>query len=133
EIDWRENVRHAKAGHSYLTSGPFLLVTTDSGAGPGETTRTSGAGVKLKVKVQCTDWIDIDRVQVLVNGRARPELNFTRATHPGMFMNGAVKFSKWIDVPRSEDAHLIVVAMGEKSDLSTGYGTSGQAKMHPCA
>jgi hypothetical protein len=32
-----------------------------------------------------------------------------------------------------EDAHLIVVAAGEKSNLSTGYGTSGQAKITPFA
>jgi hypothetical protein len=133
EIDWRENCRHAKAGHSILTTGPFLQVRTQDGTGPGDTTRMVGASVKLKVQVQCTDWIDIDRVQVLVNGRAFPELNFTRTTHPQMFTKDVVKFSQWIDVPLSEDAHLIVVACGENSDLSTGYGTSDQAKMKPCA
>ncbi len=133
EIDWRENARHAKAGHSYLTTGPFLQVRTEDGAGPGDTTRAAGAGVKLKVRVQCTDWIDIDRVQVLVNGRGRPQLNFTRAANPMMFKDGVVKFDETIDVPLSEDSHLIVVATGEKSDLSIGYGTSPQAKMHPLA
>ncbi len=133
EIDWRENSRHAKAGHSYLTTGPFLQVTTDDGTGPGDTTRASGATVKLNVKVQCTDWIDIDRVQVLVNGRARPGLNFTRTSHPQMFRDGVLKFDSTLDVPLSEDAHLIVVACGENSTLATGYGTSEQAKMRPCA
>jgi hypothetical protein len=133
EIDWRENSRHAKAGHSYLTTGPFLQVTTEDGTGPGDTTRLVGASVKLKVRVQCTDWIDIDRVQVLVNGRARPELNFTRAANAKMFRDGVVKFDETIEVPLSEDAHLIVVAAGENSTLATGYGTSEQAKMHPLA
>ena len=133
EIDWRENSQHAKAGHSYLTTGPFLQVTTGDGTGPGDTTRMVGASVQLNVRVQCTNWIDIDRVQVLVNGRARPELNFTRKTHPQMFRDGVVKFESALEVPLSEDAHLIVVACGEHSDLATGYGTSEQAKMHPCA
>lgn len=133
EIDWRDNARHARAGHSYLTTGPFLLVTTGEGMGPGETVRTTEGSVKLKVRVQCTDWIDIDRVQVLVNGRPRPELNFTRAKHPKMFQDGVVKFENTLEVPLSEDAHLIVVAMGENSDLSVGYGTSTQAKINPCA
>ncbi len=131
-IDWREQSRHAKAGHSILTTGPFLSVSTDSGAGPGDSVRASG-GVKLRVKVQCTDWLDIDRVQVLVNGRQRPELNFTRQAQPEMFGAGVVKFERTLDVPLSEDAHLIVVAVGEKSDLSIGYGSSGQAKMRPFA
>ena len=66
----------------------------EDGTGPGDTTRAVGGSVKLAVRVQCTDWIDIDRVQVLVNGRARPELNFTRAANPKMFKDGVVKFDK---------------------------------------
>jgi hypothetical protein len=44
-----------------------------------------------------------------------------------------VQFERTLDVPLAEDAHLIVVAEGEKSDLALGYGTSPQAKMHPLA
>jgi hypothetical protein len=44
-----------------------------------------------------------------------------------------VKFDETIDVPLHEGSHLIVVALGEHSDLSIGYGTSSQAKMRPCA
>jgi hypothetical protein len=94
--------------------------------------RASG-GVKLSVKVQCTDWIDIDRVQVLVNGRPRKELNFTRQTHPDWFTHGIVKFERTIDVPLSQDAHIIVVAVGENFDLSTGYGSSPQSRLQPFA
>ena len=132
EIDWRENSRHAKAGRSILTSGPFLQVQTEDGILPGGTARASG-GVKLKVKVQCTDWIDIDRVQVLVNGRQRKDLNFTRQSHPDWFGNGVVKFERTLTVNLSQDAHLIVVAVGENHDLATGFGTSPQAKVKPCA
>lgn len=132
KIDWRENSRHAKEGRSYLTTGPFLQVQTEDGTQPGGTVRATG-GVKLKVRVQCTDWIDIDRVQVLVNGRQEPKLNFTRATHPTWFASGVVKFDRVIDVPLAEDAHLIVVAAGENFDLKTGYGTSAQSRIKPIA
>lgn len=132
EIDWRENSRHAKAGRSYLTSGPFLQVQTGDGTLPGGTTRSPG-GVTLKVKVQCTDWIDVDRVQILVNGRQRKDLNFTRESHPAWFGNGVVKFDRTLSVDLSEDAHLIVVAIGEQHDLSIGFGTSSQARIKPCA
>lgn len=132
EIDWRENVRHAKAGRIILTTGPFLQVQTDDGTLPGGATRAPG-GLKLHVRVQCTDWLDIDRVQVLVNGRQRPDLNFTRKTHPDWFGDGVVKFERTIPVSLTEDAHLIVVAIGEQHDLSIGYGTSRQARMRPCA
>ncbi len=132
EINHEEISRHAKAGRSYLTTGPFLQVTTEDGIQPGGEARATGS-IKLKVKVQCTDWIDIDRVQVLVNGRQMPKLNFTRKANPKMFADGVVKFDQTITVPLSEDSHLIVVAMGENSNLSTGYGTSSQAKIRPCA
>src|SRR5262249_41234489 len=122
EIDWRENVRHAKAGHSYLTNGPFLQVATADGAGPGEIVHAKGSSVKLKGRVQCTDWVDIDRVQVLVNGRAPAALNFTRAANPKMFKDGVVKFDETIEVLLHEDSHLLVVATGEHSDLTIGYG-----------
>jgi hypothetical protein len=132
QIDWRENSRHAKAGRSLLTTGPFLQVSTEDGIQPGGTARAAGC-VRLHVKVQCTDWIDVDRVQVLVNGRARPDLNFTRASHGDWFGNDVVKFERTLDVKLTEDAHLIVVALGEHHDLSIGYGSSEQAKYRPCA
>ncbi len=132
DIDWREISRNAKAGRSILTTGPFLEVMAEDGTIAGGYTRASGS-IKLKVKVQCTDWIDIDRIQVLVNGRQRPDLNFTRKSHPQWFQDGVVKFDRTIDVRLSEDSHLIVVAYGENFDLTTGYGTSSQAKLKPCA
>jgi hypothetical protein len=131
-IDWRENSRHARAGRSILTTGPFLEVQTSQFTGPGQDVRAAG-GVDLEIKVQCTDWIDINRVQILVNGRPAPEFNFTRRSNPTMFRNGVIKFFERIRIPLSEDAHLIVVAAHEEMDLSLGYGTSGQAKLRPCA
>lgn len=135
ELDWRELVRHARAGKMVLSSGPYLEVATAGGAGAGETVDLAGKEkeVALDVRVQCSDWLDIDRVQVLVNGRQLESLNFTRATHPDWFGDGVVKFERQIAVPLEEDSHLIVVAYGEGHDLSTGFGSSGQSALHPCA
>ncbi len=132
QVDWKEIARNARAGRSFVTTGPFLEVTTDDGTGPGGSTRAA-SGVHLHVRVQATDWQRIDRVQVLVNGRQPAKLNFTRESHPDAFRDGVVQFERKIGVPLSQDAHLIVVAVGEKSDLSTGFGTSTQGKWLPCA
>ena len=131
-IDWREMSKNSKKGQMVLTTGPFLEVIADGGALPGAEIESSGE-VSLKVKVQCTDWVDIDRIQVLVNGRQRKDLNFTRKSHPAMFTNDVVKFDQTLSVELKEDSHLIVVAVGENFDLKTGYGTSDQALMQPCA
>ncbi|NNM28390.1 MAG: carboxypeptidase regulatory-like domain-containing protein [Akkermansiaceae bacterium] len=132
EIDWREISANARRGRMVLTTGPFLEVTAGDGVLPGGELRASGK-VDVAVKVQCTDWLDIDRVQVLVNGRQREDLNFTRQSNPGMFGDGVVKFEEVIEVPLEEDSHIIVVAIGEGFDLKTGYGTSRQSGMMPCA
>lgn len=132
-IDWSGDLaKEAKAGHIMLTTGPFLEVGTADGKRPGDEIVARG-GVELHVRVQCTDWQDIDRVQVLVNGRKEPTLNFTRKTHPQMFHDDVVKFDETITVPLKEDAHLIVVATHESMTLEKGYGTSDQAKLHPMA
>ncbi|WP_395736554.1 CehA/McbA family metallohydrolase [Prosthecobacter sp.] len=132
KIDWAELAPHAKAGHLVLSTGPFLEVTTQNGKIAGDDDRATG-GIDLKVRVQCTDWMDIDRVQVLVNSRPDPKLNFTRATHPQMFKDGVVKFEEKIHVPLEHDAQLIVVAIDEDGNQQTCYGTSDYAKMRPCA
>ena len=132
KIDWAELSPHAKAGHLVLSTGPFLEVTTQNGKIAGDDDRSTG-GIDLKVRVQCTDWMDIDRIQVLVNSRPDPKLNFTRASHPQMFKDGVIKFDEKIHVPLQQDAHLIVVAIDEDGDEKIGYGTSDYAKIRPCA
>jgi len=132
KIDWAELAPRAKQGNMILTTGPFLEVTTQNGKMAGDDDRATGS-IDLKVRVQCTDWIDINRVQVLVNSRPDPQLNFTRETHPKMFKNGVIKFDEKIQVRLQQDAHLIVVAINEKGDSKICYGTSDYAKMRPCA
>ena len=132
KIEWAELAPHAKAGHLVLSTGPFLEVTTQNGKIAGDDDRSTG-GIDLKVRVQCTDWMDIDRVQVLVNSRPDPKLNFTRESHPQMFKDGVVKFDEKIHVPLQRDAHLIVVAIDEDGDEKICYGTSDYARVRPCA
>lgn len=133
KIDWRELVRNSKSGQMILTNGPYLEVNASGGVLAGGDLRASGGEVNMKIKVQCTDWIDIDRVQVLVNGQQREDLNFTRKDNKAMFLDGTVKFDQEIKVKLNQDAHLIVVAYGEGFNLSKGYGSSTQSAMNPCA
>jgi hypothetical protein len=132
KIAWEELSPRVKKGNLVLTTGPFLEVTTQNGKIAGDDDRATG-GINLKVRVQCADWMDIDRVQVLVNSRAEPSLNFTRSSHPQMFQDGVVKFDQTIYVPLQHDAHLIVVAIDEDGNQKICYGTSDYASMRPCA
>ena len=105
-----------------MSNGPFLEVSPN-GTDPGGDFRWKGAGT-LKVRVQCAEWIYIDRVQVLVNGRPDPKLNFTRAAHSAGFSSGAsqVRFEAVIPLQLVRDAHIIVIATGEQSQLGPFHG-----------
>ena len=115
-----------------LTTGPFLQVSTKDGTLPGGLTRANDS-LSLNVGVQCPSWIDIDRVQVLINGRQSSEHNYTRIKHPELFQDGVLKFDQQLTIKLSQDAHIIVVAYGENFDLKTGYGKSSQGTNKPCA
>ncbi|MFT5108404.1 MAG: hypothetical protein ACI9UA_004048, partial [Pseudoalteromonas tetraodonis] len=133
EIDWREMSRNAKAGQMILSNGPYLEVIAGDNTLAGGDLKAKNGEVKLKVKVQCPDWINVDRIQILVNGRQRKDLNFTRKTHPDWFGVSTVKFDRTLDIKLEVDSHLIAVAYGHDSDLIIGYGNSPQSKMNPCA
>ena len=92
DIDPSEVIRNSKAGQMMITNGPFLEVTTDQGL-PIGSRLTSPGGVTLRIRVQTPNWIDIDRVQVLVNSRPLPEYNYTRSSHGQSFQSGVVHLS----------------------------------------
>ncbi|MGI8605269.1 MAG: CehA/McbA family metallohydrolase [Verrucomicrobiales bacterium] len=136
KADWRELSRAAKAGRSFVTTGPFLDVTASAGGQhslPGGDLVAPRGEFSLRVRIQCTDWLDVDRVQIFVNSRQPAEYNFTRASHPDWFGASVVKFDRAIPVKLSQDAHVIVVAVGEHHDLKACYGTSAQGTLRPIA
>ena len=108
-----------------VSNGPFLSVMTDDGLPIGSMVVRQGA-IGLRIRVQAPNWIDIDRVQVLVNGRQPPEYNFTKTTHPGDFHDGHVRFDKVVTITLRRDAHLIVVATGEHATLEKGFGLTSE-------
>ena len=56
-----------KNGQVFTTYGPFIKFSVN-GKGMGETVQAERAAVRLKVEVHAADWIDVDRVLVIVDG-----------------------------------------------------------------
>jgi hypothetical protein len=134
-------VREAKKGHLTMTNGPFLEVSLapsaadlDAGGGalPGDDVRLPGGRGVLRVRVQTADWLDVDRVQVFVNGRAERALGFSRAANPEMFGRGAVKFDQRIPLALKGDAHVIVAVTNEHGVLGPVVGPE-RARDRPVA
>ena len=121
-------VHAAERGNLVMTSGPFMEVSLRSSeeshveAFPGDNLSARGGGATLKVRVQCPNWFDVDRVQVFLNGRPSSELNFTRQSSPGRFSDATLKFDQEIPIHLERDSHVIVAAIGERSKLGPVVG-----------
>lgn len=135
-------VHAAEKGHVTMTNGPFLDVelvadveSTPAARGrgiSGDTVVAPGGKAQLRVRVQCANWLDVDRVQVFLNGRPVPELNFTRRTHPDRFADGVLKFSAHLPLALAADTHIVVATIQEGGDLEPWFGPAHE-KMPPCA
>ena len=124
KIKTMDMVHAAERGNLIMTTGPFLSVKLTAGAGKKQSAGTAGDDVaapdgkaKLHVRVQCANWLAVDRVQVLLNGRLDPKLNFTRRTHPSLFGRKTVRFDRVIPLTLKSDTHVIVVAVGENASV----------------
>lgn len=105
----------SRNGHLIMSNGPYLEATF-SEAGTNQEPVISGQDlvakskkVSAKIRVQCPNWLDVDTVIVLVNGRRSDKLTFSRDTHPDMFGRDVVKFDRTVDVELTEDAHIVVL------------------------
>jgi hypothetical protein len=128
-------VRAAERGHLVMSSGPFLEVKLRPAEGaqteaiPGDDLAVRGGKAVLKVRVQCPNWFDVDRVQVFLNGRPATDLNFTRQSNADRFARSTVKFDQEIPLRLDRDSHVIVAAIGEHSRLGPVMGPDHDADL----
>ncbi|WP_425400112.1 CehA/McbA family metallohydrolase [Aeoliella sp.] len=120
------DVCHAlEHGQVVMTNGPFLEVEVSDAqnkVGPGDDLRCEDQQVSVHVRVQCPNWLDVNRVQFFLNGSPAGKYNFTRTEHAEYFDNGVVKFDRSFDLPVTTDTHLIVVAAAEGRQIGRVYG-----------
>jgi hypothetical protein len=123
-----EIVHESEHGHIVITNGPFLEVegraAESSGAAalPGDDLAASNGKVTLHVRVRCPNWIQVNRVQLFINGRPVDEHNYTRRRHPDKFGTGSDVFDQQLPVSLPSDAHIVVAAAGEGVQLGIAYG-----------
>ena len=127
KIDILEMVHASEQGRLVMSNGPFLEVYAkeagaDSRVTCGQSLTAKSKTVELSIQVQCPNWFDIDRVFVLANGRIVAGYDYTREKHPDAFGNTVKKFDRTVKLELERDAHLIVVAAGEKSLLGPVAG-----------
>jgi hypothetical protein len=131
QISVDEMIAATRAGRVVMTNGPYLeaevvsdLPSDATRGSAGQTVIAPGGRAHVRIRVQCANWLDIDRVQVLVNGRFDPELNFTRAANAELFRDGVVKFEGAFPLVLAQDAHIVVVVANENDGLGLVYGNN---------
>lgn len=130
KISTEEMVRQTEAGHVVMSTGPFLSVKASSEANsdvaiPGDDLATLDGKVSLTVRVQCPNWLDVNRVQIFINGRASPEHNYTRKRSGDLFggLDDVKKFDSTLQLTLERDSHLIVATIGEGMTIERVMGT----------
>ena len=127
KINAMEMVRASEQGRVIMSNGPYLEFTVVEQGGKkavvaGQDLAAPSGKVVVKVRVQCPNWTDVNRVMLLVNGRPHEVHNYRRTSDPKMFSDGTVKFSADLEVSLKGDAHIIAVAAGEGLKLGPVMG-----------
>ena len=129
-ISTNEMVQQVKSGHIIMSTGPFLSVTGQSNSSPdlaipGDSLAAIDGKVKLSITVQCPNWLDVNRVQVFINGQPSKAHNYTRRESPELFgkIDAVQKFKSTFDLTIDRDAHLIVATIGEGMTMEKVMGS----------
>jgi hypothetical protein len=121
-----------------MSNGPYLeaiFTEAESNQEPvisGQDLVAKSKKVRAKIRVQCPNWLDVDTVIVLVNGRRSDKLTFSRDTHTDMFGTDVVKFDRTVDVELTEDAHIVVLA-GHRTQVLGDIMGPMWGTQHPAA
>ncbi|MBN8612773.1 MAG: CehA/McbA family metallohydrolase [Deltaproteobacteria bacterium] len=108
-----EMVRDAtEAGRSYVSGGVYLEVSANgAAAGPGDTVTGAGAMGSVHVRVQAADWIDVDQLELIVDGESIAMMPITTGADP------VIRFEGDLDVPVAAAGSWAIVHVRATSDM----------------
>lgn len=118
-------IQEFTAGHSFVSTGPFLDVTSGESL-PGDTVAGSGGEVTLNVKIQAPDWIPVHELRIIVDGSVVQTIDLSTVTGV-MRYSGAVQ----VQVP-SVDSYIVVECGASLADIASGVLPGGNfSKVYP--
>jgi len=91
-----------------VTNGPILDVDV-GGVGPGGRAKVADLDhVPVHVRIQAAPWIDVDRIEMYVDGKAAPTVSVPTS-------RDQVRFDATLPVPARAGSFIVVTARGSKS------------------
>ncbi|MBK8169864.1 MAG: CehA/McbA family metallohydrolase [Sandaracinaceae bacterium] len=120
--DGRAVIRSLRAGHAFVSSGPFLEVTVDE-RGPGETVSLRGHIAHVHVRVQAPSWMDVSTVElwsanaVVGSWTVAPvrEAPTRRESSPARAVADAPRVNRDLELEFLQDSYLVVIVRGERT------------------
>lgn len=131
-----EMIESLEQGHVVMSNGPFMEVTARAGtqaAIPGEDLAAVDGKATVRVVVRCPNWIEVNRVQLFLNGRAVESLNVTARKNRELFSEGPEVFDHTFEVELTEDTHVVVACGGMGQSIGRMYGTEEWGRRIPVA
>jgi hypothetical protein len=121
-IDVAAVARALRAGRAIVSTGPFLRLDVQ-GAGPGDTLVVESGSVSAEVSVEAAPWIDVTRVELLVNGAVAASYDGSEGRRP----RGRLQ------IPIERDTWILARARGERplDDLLPGLRVAPFALTNP--
>lgn len=98
-----------KKGHSFLTNGPIVDFSINKTHIPGDTFTAKDGEAAVGIQVQCSPWISLSEVRLIINGERKMIFPVTADTE------SIIKFSEEIGLTLTEDSYIVVEVLGNQS------------------
>ncbi len=107
-------VRDTAAAGKSTVSGGIYVTSTVAGVGPGGDATGLGASTTVRIQVQAASWIDVDSIDLVVDGEITTIDILPADADP---MNPTLRFDQeiTIDVSTDPNAYVIVAAYGDQA------------------
>lgn len=98
-----------KKGHSFLSNGPIVDYTINQTHIPGDSFTAKDGKAAVRIQVQCTPWVSISEVRLIINGERKIILPVTADSE------SIIQFSEEIGLILTEDSYIAVEVLGKQS------------------
>ncbi|UJR86776.1 CehA/McbA family metallohydrolase [Sandaracinus amylolyticus] len=108
-------VRDAVAQGRSTISGGIYVDAAIGDAGPGADVVAGGARATVHVRVQAASWVDVDAIEIVVDGRTLDTIEILPADAPDPVARPHVRFERDVefDVAEGRGSYVIVAAYGD--------------------
>ncbi len=106
------------AGRGYVSGGIYLDVTGPEGVGPGQEATGVGARTSIDVEVRAAPWVDVQRLELFVDGASVETVPITEADTDPLDATVRLRATLEVDVSPTRSWVVVHVAGDERLEVS---------------